>query len=76
MKAFRAAGLAQHNTLRAKHGSSAMTQSSTVDDSALAYAQVLANAGGNLVHSTSDYGENLWYSSDSTNMDLAKCSRK
>ena len=75
LKAFRAAGLAQHNTLRAKHGSSVMTQSSTIDDSALAYAQVLANAGGNLVHSTSDYGENLWYSSDSTNMDLAKCSR-
>lgn len=75
LSAFRAAGLAQHNTLRAKHGAQIMKQSSVVDASALAYAQVLAANGGNLVHSKTSYGENLWYSSDGSNMNLAKCTR-
>ena len=76
LKMFRTTGLAQHNTLRAKHGAKVMTASSTIDESAQAYAQVLAAAGGNLVHSSSDYGENLWYNTDSRDMSLTKCMRK
>ena len=72
---FRTAGLNQHNTLRAKHGAKAMKSSSAVENSALDYAKTLASTGGNLVHSKTSYGENLWYSIDSSNLSLAKCKR-
>lgn len=75
LNAFRAAGLAQHNTLRAKHGAKTMKQSSTIDASALAYAKELAAKNSDLVHSSTSYGENLFISSDSSNMDVAKCGR-
>ena len=52
-----------------------MKSSSTLGDSALAYAQTLVASGGNIVRSKTAYGENLWYVDESSNLSLAKCAR-
>lgn len=59
LAAFRTAALAQHNTLRAKHGAQSLTQDATLDAAALNWAKTLASAN-KFEHSTLSYGENLY----------------
>ena len=72
---FRAAALSQHNTLRAKHKSQAMTQDSTVDASALKWAKYLASSN-TFDHSDSKYGENLYYQSGNSGLTIDLCTSK
>jgi glioma pathogenesis-related protein 2 len=71
-EAFRAQGLALHNQYRAMHGTPPLASSSSLDTSALSWANTMATTG-NFVHSA--YGENLWANSDDSVLTLAKCSQ-
>jgi uncharacterized protein YkwD len=63
---FRKAMLNRHNYYRAKHGVPALSESSTLDSSALAWAETLASPGHAFEHSrTSGVGECLAYEMDS-----------
>ena len=73
--AFRAKALSQHNALRAMHGAQTMTQDSVIDTSALTYAQYLASTG-KFSHSTTNYGENLYYKTFSSDITLDVCSSR
>ena len=75
LAAFRDTALAQHNTLRAKHGAQAMTQDSAADSSALNHAKYLATY--NMIrHSKSIYGENLYSQSQSSSLSIDICTSK
>lgn len=53
--------LAQHNSLRASVGAKALTWSTSVAESAQAWADTLAAEGCSIYHSNSPYGENIYY---------------
>ena len=73
---FRAAALSQHNTLRAKHKAKAMTQDSTVDASALKWANYLASSNTFDHSKGSKFGENLYYQSGSSGLTMDLCKSK
>ena len=75
LNAFRAAGLTQHNLLRAKHGANLMTRDSTLEADAQEAVELITDYGSNLYYFLEDIGENYYSSTDSTNLNAAKCAR-
>lgn len=77
LDAFRQAALAAHNTFRSKHFAQSMAENTAVDTSAQAYAQQIA-ATAVFAHSTNrvNTGENLYMSSSTVPLTVAKCARK
>jgi uncharacterized protein YkwD len=71
-EAFRVQVLALHNQYRAMHGTPPLASSSSLDTSALSWANIMATTG-NFVHNA--YGENLWANSDDSVLTLAKFSQ-
>jgi uncharacterized protein YkwD len=75
-QAFCDAMLQRHNQLRSKHGAPALSQDTTLNSNAQAYAIKLARSDSGLVHSGGrGYGENLAYIMDSrfNGADVATC---
>ena len=52
----------KHNEYRAKHGCNALVVNSTLNDIAQNYSEYLGTQVHKLVHSSGDYGENLYRS--------------
>ena len=71
LDAFRSTGLALHNQYRALHATPALRQNSTLDASALAWANTMASTG---VFQHSSYGENLWAETTNGQLTLSQCS--
>ena len=75
LNAFRAAGLNQHNVLRAKHGANLMTRDSSLEAKAQDDVELITDYGSNLYYFLEESGENYYSSTNSTNLNAAKCAR-
>ena len=76
LDAFRRASLQVHNVLRAKHNSPSLNRDSSLDASALSYANFLAV--NDVFHHSTNYlntGENLYVSYSTHPLTITSCTR-